>query len=237
MKIDVKGPIVNDDDKWIYDWFGIKATSPQDVHKAILNNPENENLEVVINSGGGSVFAGSEIYTSLKDYKGKVIVKIVGLAASAASVIAMAGDEVQMSPTGQLMIHNSAVTSSGDHREMNHTSEILKSIDASIANAYELKTGLQHDELLKLMGNETWLGATKAKELKFIDKIMFQDEISYSNSISLDKHGLLPAEVVEKMRNELSEKKIKNKDDFESIEMENELLRAKAKLKLKLKLI
>lgn len=237
MKIDIKGPIVNDDEKWIYDWFELKATSPEDVHKAILNNPKNEELEVVINSGGGSVFAGSEIYTSLKDYKGKVIVKIVGLAASAASVIAMAGDEVQMSPTGQLMIHNSAVRSSGDHRDMNHTSEILKSIDASIANAYELKTGLQHDELLKLMGNETWLGATKAKELKFIDKIMFQEDIGYSNSISLDKHGLLPSEVIEKMRNELSEKKIKNKDNFESVEMENELLKAKAKLRLKLKLI
>lgn len=241
MRVEVKGPIINDDEKWIYDWFGIKATSPEDINKAILKNPIDEELEVVINSGGGSVFAGSEIYTNLKDYKGKVVVKIVGIAASAASVIAMAGNEIQMSPTGQIMIHNSALVSGGDHRDMLHTSELLKSIDGSIANAYEMKTGLKHEELLNLMGNETWLGAIKAKELNFIDKIMFQEEINYSNSVVVDGDGLLPTEVITKMRNELKNKeKIENKivDDFGTSEMEKEkLLRAKAKLGLKLKLI
>ena len=101
MNISVKGPIIDSDDQWIYDWFGIEATSPKKVIDLINQAKNNEDLEIEINSGGGSVFAGSEIYTALKSYNGKVITKIVGLAASAASVIAMGGDIVLITPTGQ----------------------------------------------------------------------------------------------------------------------------------------
>lgn len=197
MKVNIKGPIVGNSDAWIYEWFGIEATSPSMVDKAI-EKANGEDLEVEINSGGGSVFAGSEIYTALKSYPGNVTVKIVGLAASAASVIAMAGKKVLMSPTAQMMIHNVSSCAEGDYREMEHTAEILKNANDTIANAYRLKTGKEQKELLSLMDKETWMTAQKAKELGFIDEIMFEDiQLAASTSYS----GLLPPEVINKIRN------------------------------------
>ena len=134
-KINIKGPIVSDSDAWIYEWFGIEATCPKMVDEAI-EKANGEELEVIINSGGGSVFAGSEIYTALKSYAGNVVVRIVGLAASAASVIAMAGKKVLMSPTAQMMIHNVTTYADGDYRDMEHTAEILRNANDTIANAY-----------------------------------------------------------------------------------------------------
>jgi ATP-dependent Clp endopeptidase proteolytic subunit ClpP len=220
MKVKIKGPIIGNSEAWIYEWFGIEATSPSMVDKAI-EKANGEDLEVEINSGGGSVFAGSEIYTALKSYKGNVIVKIVGLAASAASVIAMAGKKVMMSPTAQMMIHNVSSWAEGDYREMEHTAEILKNANNTIANAYRLKTGKEQDELLSLMNKETWMTAQKAKELGFIDEIMFEDlQLAASTSYS----GLLPPEVINKMRNT-----IKN-----PVQNESDILMAKLKfLKLK----
>ena len=197
MKVNIKGPIVGNSDAWIYEWFGIEATSPSMVDKAI-EKANGEDLEVEINSGGGSVFAGSEIYTALKSYKGNVTVKIVGLAASAASVVAMAGKKILMSPTAQMMIHNVSSCAAGDYREMEHTAEILKSANDTIANAYRIKTGKTQEELLRLMDNETWMTAQKAKEHGFIDEVMFEDiQLAASTSYS----GLLPPEVINKMRN------------------------------------
>ena len=197
MKVKIKGPIVGNSDVWIYEYFGIEATSPSMVDK-VLEKANGEDLEVEINSGGGSVFAGSEIYTALKSYKGNVTVKIVGLAASAASVIAMAGNKVMMSPTAQMMIHNVSSCAAGDYREMEHTAEILKNANDTIANAYRIKTGKTQEELLALMDKETWMTAQKAKELGFIDEVMFED-IQFAASTSYS--GLLPPEVINKMRN------------------------------------
>lgn len=210
MKVKIKGPIISNSDVWIYEWFGIEATSPSMVDK-VLEKANGEDLEVEINSGGGSVFAGSEIYTALKSYKGNVTVKIVGLAASAASVVAMAGKKVLMSPTAQMMIHNVSSRAAGDYREMEHTAEILKSANDTIANAYRLKTGKTQEELLRLMDNETWMTAQKAKELGFIDEIMFEDlQLAASTSYS----GLLPPEVINKIRNTVKNPAQKNKLDF-----------------------
>lgn len=210
MKINIKGPIISNSDAWIYEWFGIEATSPSMVDKAI-EKANGEDLEVEINSGGGSVFAGSEIYTALKSYSGNVTVKIVGLAASAASVVAMAGKKVMMSPTAQMMIHNVSSCAAGDYREMEHTAEILKNANDTIANAYRLKTGKEQKELLSLMDNETWMTAQKAKELGFIDEIMFEDlQLAASTSYS----GLLPPEVINKIRNTVKNPAQKNKLDF-----------------------
>ena len=100
--IQIKGTIISNDERWIYDWFEWEATAPKDVILPETGEP----IEVHINSGGGDVYAGSEIYTALRSYQGDVTVKIVGIAASAASVIAMAGDTVEISPTAQIMIHN-----------------------------------------------------------------------------------------------------------------------------------
>lgn len=197
-KINIKGPIVGDSEAWIYKWFGIEATSPKAVNEAI-DKANGEDLEVEINSGGGSVFAGSEIYTALKSYKGNVTVRIVGIAASAASVISMAGDKIIMSPTAQIMIHNVLTYAEGDYRDMEHTAEVLKSANNTIANAYRLKTGKAQEELLSLMNHETWMTAQKAKELGFIDEIMFEDGVQLV--ASMDYSGLLPPEVINKIRN------------------------------------
>ena len=212
-KINIKGPIVGNSEAWIYEWFGIEATSSKSVNDS-LSQADGEDIEVEINSGGGSVFAGSEIYTALKSYPGNVTVKIVGLAASAASVIAMAGKKVLMSPTAQMMIHNVSSCAAGDYREMEHTAEILKSANDTIANAYRLKTGKTQEELLKLMDNETWMTAQKAKELGFIDEIMFENDSQLV--ASTDYSGMLPQEVINKIRNTIKSPNVgeNNNSDF-----------------------
>ena len=203
MKIEVKGAIIPDGEQWIYDWFGVPATSAGKVNKLISQAQDGEELEIIINSGGGSVFAGSEIYTTLKSYtKGKVVGKIVGIAGSATSVISMGCHELQISPTGQIMIHNASGVFEGDYNDMELGADILKNINSSIANAYEIKTGKPHAELLKMMNNETWLTAQKALELGFVDKIMFADEAQFKNEVKPDSNGILPKAVIEKMRNE-----------------------------------
>lgn len=196
-KIKIKGPIISNNDQWIYDYFDIEATSPGKVEN-IIEKAEGQDLEVDINSNGGSVFAGSEIYTMLKSYKGNVTVRIVGLAASAASVIAMAGKKVLMSPTAQIMIHNVSAYSEGDYRDMDHTSNILKSANKTIANAYRLKSGMSEEDLLSMMDSETWLTAEKALEHKLIDEVMFSDELNLVASIN---SPMLPMEVINKIRN------------------------------------
>lgn len=228
-KINIKGPIVGNSEAWIYEWFGIEATSPNSVNK-VIDEANGEDLEVEINSGGGSVFAGSEIYTALKDYKGHVTAKIVGLAASAASVIAMAGDKVMMSPTAQMMIHNISTYTSGDYRDMEHSAEVLKSANNTIANAYRLKTGKTQEELLKLMDNETWMTAQKAKELGFIDEIMFDEGQQLVASYGYS--GLLPPEVINKMRNMLKNPNDKNNSDFlmQKIKAQLNLLKLKGEI-------
>lgn len=228
-KINIKGPIVGNSEVWIYEWFGIEATSPNSVSK-VIDEANGEDLEVEINSGGGSVFAGSEIYTILKDYKGHVTVKIVGLAASAASVIAMAGDKVMMSPTAQMMIHNVSSRAKGDYRDMEHTAEVLRNANNTIANAYRLKTGKTQEELLKLMDNETWMTAQKAKELGFIDEIMFDEEQQLIANHGYS--GLLPPEVINKMRNMLKNPNDKNNSDIfmQKIKSQLNLLKLKGEV-------
>lgn len=199
-KVSIRGPIIPSNHQWFYDWFEMEATSPKKVADQ-LEQANNEDIEVEINSGGGSVFDASEIYSMLRDYQGQVIVKIIGIAASAASVIAMAGNKILMSPTGQMMIHNASTSAWGDYREMDHTSEFLQSVNQTIANAYRIKTGKPYEELLSMMDHETWMTAQRALELGFIDEIMFDDEIklaaSYTNS------QLLPQKVIDKLRSEL----------------------------------
>ena len=125
-----------------------------------------------INSPGGDCIAASQIYTMLMDYTGNVTVKIDGIAASAASVIAMAGTKVLMAPTALMMIHNPATFAFGDHEDMRRAIEMLDEVKESIINAYEIKTGLSRAKLSHLMENETWMNANKAVELGFADGIL-----------------------------------------------------------------
>lgn len=216
-KINIKGVIVNNDDKWIYDWFDIESTAPKDVSAVLAECKDGEAIEVEINSPGGYTFAGSEIYTALAEYLGHVVVKITGLAASAASVIAMAGSKVVMSPTAQMMIHNvKSYGIQGDYRDMTHTAEVLKNANTSIANAYRLKTGMREDELLALMDKETWFNAQKAKELKFIDEIMFDEQAVLVASIPAA--NILSNEMITKAKLLINENKmLVKKLEFEKL--------------------
>ena len=137
-----------------------------------------------INSPGGDVFAASQIYNMLMDYKGNVTVKIDGLAASAASVIAMAGTRVLMSPVSQIMVHNPMTVAIGNAEEMSKAIKMLSEIKESIINAYELKTNLPRDEISKMMDSETWMNARKAVELGFADEIMYTEKDQNSEKIS-----------------------------------------------------
>ena len=139
-------------------------------------------ITVWINSPGGDCIAASQIYSMLMDYKGNVTVKIDGIAASAASVIAMAGTTVLMAPTALLMIHNPATMAFGDHNEMQKAIEMLSEVKESIINAYELKTGLSRAKLDHLMEDETWMNAKKAIELRFADG-MLEDEKKMSADV------------------------------------------------------
>ena len=135
-------------------------------------NAGNGDITVWINSPGGDCVAAAQIYNMLMDYKGNVTVKIDGIAASAASVIAMAGTRVLMSPVSMLMIHNPMTVAMGDAAEMEKAIEMLASVKDSIINAYEIKTGLSRAKLSHLMDAETWMDANKAVELGFADEIM-----------------------------------------------------------------
>ena len=150
-------------------WFDDDVT-PQ-LFKDELN-AGNGDITVWINSPGGDCVAAAQIYNMLSNYKGKVTVKIDGIAASAASVIAMAGDTVLVSPVSMLMIHNPATIAWGDHAEMQKAIDMLAEVKESIINAYVLKTGLSRPKLSHLMDAETWMDANKAVELGFADEIM-----------------------------------------------------------------
>ena len=239
-KINIKGVIIPNDYKWIYDLFEIDNTSPRDVERA-LEEANGEDIEVVINSPGGDVFSGSEIYTLLKEHKGNSIGKIVGIAASAASIIAMGVDKLYISPTAEIMIHNVQSRAEGDYRDFEHEAGVLKDYNSTIANAYMLKTGMSKKELLDLMDKETWLTPQQALEKGFVDEIMFNDgEIRLTASIK--QSVMLPIEVINKMRSLKAKGLLNIKDDEDSInnpfisqqEKETDILLVKLNL-LKLK--
>lgn len=180
-KIDIKGRIIPQQNKWLFNWFGIPSTSADDISKA-LQEANGDDVEIYVNSQGGSVYDGYEIYNLLREYSGNVTFKIVGLAASAASFVCMAG-KCLMSPLAQMMIHNSSTSADGPHQTMDSTSNMLQITDHTIAQAYVIKSGKSEDEIRNIMENETWLSANQCKELGLIDGLMFE---SNSNIEDID---------------------------------------------------
>ena len=182
--IDIKSDIVSNDYKMMYDFFGLDCYTPKDLSQS-LSSADDGDITVTIASNGGDVFAASEIYSVLKGASQNVTVNIQGLAASAASVIAMAGDTVNISPTAQIMIHKAMSNPQGNADDLEHEAQVLNGIDQSIANAYELKTGMSQTDIIQLMSNETWMTAQDAVDKGFADNIMFVDANKpvFSNSI------------------------------------------------------
>ena len=154
-------------------WFDDEVTPA--AFKAELTSGSGP-ITVWINSPGGDCVAAAQIYNMLMDYPADVTVRIDGIAASAASVIAMAGTKVQMSPVSVMMIHNPLTVAMGDSDEMRRAIQLLDEVKESIINAYEIKTGLSRTRLSHLMDGETWMNAKKALELGFCDEILYQPE-------------------------------------------------------------
>lgn len=153
-------------------WFDDEVTPK--IFRDELMSGEGD-ITVWINSPGGDCIAAAQIYNMLLEYKGNVTIKIDGIAASAASVVAMAGNKVIMSPVSMLMIHNPMTMAAGDTIEMKKAISMLTEVKESIINAYELKTGMSRDKIAKLMDAETWMDANKAVELGFADEILSRE--------------------------------------------------------------
>lgn len=195
--IDIKGPIVTNDDKWIYDWFGVDSCCPADI-RSQLDEVADEGVQVVINSSGGDIFAASEIYDMLAE--SKATIKVI-FAASAASYIACACTS-EIVPTGMLMIHNVSSYAAGDYNDMAHESGVLLKASKAVATAYRLKTGMSEDELIGLMDKETWLTADEAVEKGFIDKVAEYAEKPKEVKLAASLSGLIPDTIIKQMRDE-----------------------------------
>lgn len=197
MKLTLRGPIINNDDKWFYDYLGWDCITAQDFDQALNSG---EDLELNISSEGGLVTVGSEIYTNLLTYPGRVTVNITGLAASAASVIAMAGDEINISPVGRIMIHNVSSGGEGDYHNMDKLSDVLKQSNEVLANAYVKRTGIAKDEILSMMDSETWLSPEQAVNLGFADKIMDSEKDSDNLELVASFNSMVPRATINKLK-------------------------------------
>jgi len=172
MTIDVRGLIVPDDYAELFRGAGIAVTAPKDIVLPVTG----EDVVVQINSPGGVVMAGAEIYSKIKNYSGQTTVEIQSMAASAASVIAMAGKTIRMSPAAAMMIHNVSTSADGDYREMAHQADVLKTLNVTIANAYRLRTGMSEADILAMMDAESWMSPQRAVQLGLADEIIGDPE-------------------------------------------------------------
>lgn len=191
----LNGPIAEES------WFDDDVT-PAFFKQELLSS--SGDITLWINSPGGDCIAAAQIYNMLMDYKGSVTVRIDGIAASAASVIAMAGTEVLMSPVSMLMIHNPLTVAIGDSEEMKKAIDMLSEVKESIINAYEIKTGLSRAKLSHLMDAETWMDANKAIELGFADDLLFKPKESatepQSNNVMLFSRKAVTNSLINKLK-------------------------------------
>ncbi len=181
MRVNLNGIVAADDDQEVYDWFGIGAFSPRVVRQAIADNPPEEELVFEINSPGGSVFAGGEIYSVLASAGENGVwtrAEIQSLAASAASYLCLGCCEVLISPVAQMMLHLPSAMTRGNRAEHLRSVQMLDSTREAILNAYELRSGNRADraEFRRLMNAETWLTAQEAVSLGLADNILYLDE-------------------------------------------------------------
>ncbi len=178
MRITLNGLVVDNDDLWLYQWFDIAAFSPGVVRRALADNPEGEDLELEINSPGGAVFPGFEMYSLLREAKCNTVAIVQSLAGSAASTIMAGCREVRMSPVAQVMIHLPSSYTEGNQNDMRREARVLDSITQSILSGYETKCGgkTTRERLERMMRAETWLTAQEAVELGLADSILGQEE-------------------------------------------------------------
>lgn len=171
VELRIDGDILMDDDLWAV-MFGDEVVTPKGF-LGDLQQYQGRDITLWINSYGGDVYAASRIYTALKEHEGTITVKIDGVAISAASIVAMAGDQVLMSPPSIMMIHNPWLEAYGDSADMRHAAEILDEVKDGLITAYQYKTGHAKNYIAKMMDEETWFSAKKAVSEKFADGILY----------------------------------------------------------------
>lgn len=176
-KANIRGVIIPNSYKWYYNFFKEDSTCPKDIEDIIQKMNQGDELEIEINSPGGVIDAGSEIYTMIRETASKVNVtmKITGQACSAASIIAMAA-YCEMAPTALMMVHCVSSSVRGNHSAMEHMSEVLRTADEALCTAYMDKARMTKEEALEMMEKETWLTAEQAKERKLVDAVMFEEK-------------------------------------------------------------
>lgn len=204
----MNGEVIPSDYADVYDYLGYENINPKAIKQA-LNEANGSDVELEINSPGGYVDAGSEIYTALKEYQGQVIAKITGQACSAASWIALAADRVEMSPTAQMMIHRASTISSGNSDDLASDLNALDSLDKSFVDLYSQRTGLDAQEVYRLMCNTTWMNAKEAVDKGFADEIMFQNDKKPA-LVNADGSLSVKPDTINKIKNLLHKKSTEN---------------------------
>lgn len=204
----MNGEVIPSDYADVYDYLGYENINPKAIKQA-LNEANGSDVTLEINSPGGYVDAGSEIYTALKEYQGQVIAKITGQACSAASWIALAADRVEMSPTAQMMIHRASTISIGNSDDLASDLNALNSLDKSFVDLYSQRTGLDAQEVYRLMCNTTWMNAKEAVDKGFADEIMFQND-KKTALVNADGSLSVKPDTINKIKNLLHGKSTEN---------------------------
>ena len=210
-KVNLRGVLIPNDYKWFYDYWKEDSTCPADVQKIMDILQDGDEIEVYINSPGGVIDVGSEIYTLLRSRSTQVKIFITGEACSAASIVAMAA-YCEMAPTALMMVHCVSTRASGNHNDMEHTAEMLRTADAALATAYSAKTGMSEEEALEMMNHETWLTAEQAKERGLIDAVMFEEEKEEMPFVAGPLFALPDKEQMDKVRAMLKQADSENEE-------------------------
>lgn len=193
VELRIEGDIVSDDDVWMYEMCGMTATTPN-AFKDELTKFSGQDLTVWIDSYGGDIFAAAGIYNALMEHKGAVTVKIDGKAMSAASVIAMAGDSIEMSPVALMMIHDPLTYAEGYASDLRKVADILDTVKKSIMNAYQLKTGISRTKISQMMDDETYMDAKSAISNGFADKMMYSKDTADVMNFAFSRHAIMNCE-------------------------------------------
>lgn len=203
-RINIRGVMIPNDYKWYYDYFGEDSTCPADVQKVLDVFQDGDEIEVYINSPGGVIDVGSEIYTLLRSSMDNVKIYITGEACSAASIVAMAG-YCEMAPTALMMVHCVSSMAIGNHSDMEHMADVLHTADKALCRAYTEKTGMSEQEVLSMMEAETWMTAEQAKERGLVDAIMFAESDTTGPLIAGAMFRLPSEEQMGRVRNMLKQ--------------------------------
>ena len=216
-RVDVRGPIVPNEYKEWYEFFGEDCTVPRDIQAAVDTLPDGEGLDVYINSPGGEIASGSEIYAILRACN-RTRIHVVGQAHSAASIVAMSGWS-EMAPTALMMVHCVSTYAGGNHADMEHAAEVLRTADEALCTAYTEKSGMTKKDALAMMEHETWLTAEQAKAKGLIDQVMFE-ESKQSDMVAFDGGFKLPSkEQLEAVRREKEKGSCKNRQVRAQLEL------------------